>query len=288
VSEDLYFDATFLLFPELKKTMESVLEETGKGRGSSEAAELARMILTRIDNLRGDMIAASSRMSGVPVAPEMREVSEVMRYGFTALKRKLLDGEDKYHVFFNELSYETRLYKSAFTSLMSRIAEVINGMSGRIVEINDPAPLLGVKAGFRTRSEVIIVDTDELYESDVVREIQGDYIKKYLVKGRVVRMDEASEYEGSVDLVIYTFIDAWRMGFDRLYAVARRFLTSGGLLAAVVPFNMREGLRTILRAWGVYEMAHIDDLRKKAGKYGFKDFRVRRYGLLAAITAIAK
>ncbi len=288
MSEDHYFDAAFLLFPELKKTMESVLDESEKGRGSEEAAELAKGMITRIENLRGEMIAASGRMSGVSVTPEMKEVSEVLRYGFTALKRKLLDGEDKYHVFFNELSYETRLYRSAFTSLMNRIAEVMNGMSGRIVEINDPAPLLGVKAGFRTRSEVVIVDTAELYGSDTVREIQGDYIKKYLVKGKVTRIDEASEYEGSVDLVVYTFIDAWRIGFDKLYTVARRFLSSGGLLAAVVPLNAREGLRTVLRAWGVNETADLEDMKKKASRYGFKDFRARRYGLIAAITAVAK
>lgn len=288
MAEQVYLDSTFLLFPELKRAMEAVLEEHEKGLASDEAAEHARNIITRLENLQVEMVAASRRLNGVAVPIEMRELSEVVRYGFTALKRMLVTGDSKYHVFFSEILYETRLYRSAFTNILTRAAELLNGEVKRIIEINDPAPLLSVRAAFRHRAELVVLDTPDVYDDQAVQGIQSDYIKKYLLPGKVAPIDESQSYEGDTDLVAFTFIDAWRVGFSRLLDHARRLLRPGGMLAAVVPLNSREGLRTILRAWRVTDTIDPERLRGLMEEKGFTDFRARSYGVLAAVTATAK
>jgi len=291
MSVELYHDAFFLLFPDLKKTADAVIEEAEAGMPvPQEALEWARRVKTRIDNLRDDMAVASRRLNGVTIPIEFQELEEVSRYGFTALKRRLVSGDDKYHVFFNEISYETRLFRSAFTSLSTRAAETLNGNISLVVEINDAAPLLAVKVASRSTSKakVVVADAVDVYGSDAIRGIQSDYIKKYLLDGEVLRIDEASEYEGKADLVAFTFIDAWRYGFRKLFAAARRLLAPGGVLAALLPLNSREGLRTILWAWGVTEFLDVDELRKIVRSQGYVDPSLRVYGPFVALMATAK
>ncbi|MEZ0346696.1 MAG: hypothetical protein ABWK01_09110 [Infirmifilum sp.] len=231
---------------------------------------------------------AAERLRAVKPSVEDQQLLEFLRYATTALTKVYVYGDWRPYVFMNELFNEVPPFKTLQERLINMAALT---PKSRVGEINSITPLTSSRLASRLGGEQFLLLEKTYLENSLFREILEEYSRRYSSNSRIISLDMQQEVEKlteSLDLLYTGTIDAWKLGWSNILAIASRLIKRKGYFTAILPATKHLAMRTLLSLFDVPDYPDTAQIKEELQKMRFTNIYISSAQGFTAFFAIKR
>jgi len=275
-SDEAVYDALTLILPEAIRALQ----------------EANHPKLEILEALKADLpflvATASERLKTTPLTLEDQQLQELFRYTVTALVKSHRDGDWRPYVFMNELFYEALPVKRIVDWILNTAPIP---PSPAVCEVSNVTPIVLGKTADRLGGKQFLLLERASLENSLFREIIDEYIRRYPMSLDIVNLEnvqEVSKLKESLDMLFVGPIGGWKLGWRGMLTLASLVLKRRGALAAIIPLNAREGMKTLLSLLDVPPYPDVKQLVDDLQRWRFTGVRLSKDRGFAGIVAVKR
>lgn len=275
-SDEAVYDALTLILPEAIRALQEA------NHPKLEALEVLK------EDLPFLVATANERLKTTPLTPENQQLQELFRYTVNALVKSHRDGDWRPYVFMNELFYEALPVKRIVDWVLNTASIPPSPAVG---EVSNVTPLVLGKTADRLGGKQFLLLEKASWENSLFREIIDEYVRRYSMNLDIVNLEnvqEVSKLKESLDMLFVGPIGGWKLGWRGMLTLASLVLKRRGALAAVIPLNAREGMKTLLSLLDVPQYPDVKQLVDDLQRWRFTGVRLSKDRGFAGIVAVKR